>query len=165
MMRMIYRSLYLLNYVDSLRLRHNVQRALNRGESYHKLRRAVAYANAGRIRVRTDLEQQIWSECSRLLANCVIHYNASILSELLERKERQQDFQQADQIKRVSPVSWKHVNFFGEYTFRDVGEVIDLQQLVDQLERDVAAVHSRDRPTSHPVFDGNRRTVKDGMSL
>ncbi len=40
----IYRSLYLLNYVDSVMLRRNVQRALNRGESYHKLRRAVAYA-------------------------------------------------------------------------------------------------------------------------
>lgn len=130
----IYRSIYLLEYVDSLRLRQNVQRALNRGESYHKLRRAVAYANAGRMRVRTDLEQQIWSECSRLLANCVIHYNASVLSELLERKERQQDFLLADQIKRVSPVSWKHVNFFGEYTFLDVGGVVDLHQLVDRLE-------------------------------
>jgi TnpA family transposase len=81
----IYRSLYLLNYVDSVMLRRNVQRALNRGESYHKLRRAVAYAYSSRLRVKTDLEQQIWSECSRLLANSVIYYNACILSELLER--------------------------------------------------------------------------------
>ncbi len=40
----IYRSAYLLTYIDSVTLRHNVQRALNRGESYHKLRRVVAYA-------------------------------------------------------------------------------------------------------------------------
>ena len=71
-----FRSLHLLNYVDSITLRRNVQRALNRGESYHKLRSAVAYANAGRMRVKTDLEQEIRSECSRLLANCVILYNA-----------------------------------------------------------------------------------------
>jgi len=71
----LYRSRYLLSYVDSLRLRRNVQRALNRGESYHKLLRAVAYANVGRLRVRTDLEQQLWSECSRLLANGVIYNN------------------------------------------------------------------------------------------
>jgi TnpA family transposase len=58
----IFRSLYLLNYVDSVTLRRNVQRALNRGESYHKLRRAVAYANAGRMRVKTDIEQQIWTK-------------------------------------------------------------------------------------------------------
>ena len=130
----LYRSLYLLTYVDSVTLRRNVQRALNRGESYHKLRRAVAYAYSGRLRVKTDLEQQIWSECSRLLANSTIYYNACILSELLERKERQGDHQQADLIKRVSPVSWKHVNFYGEYSFRGTSENIDLREVVDWLE-------------------------------
>ena len=89
-------------------------RALNRGESYHKLVRAVAYANGGRLRVRTDLEQQLWSECSRFLTNCVIYYNACILSELLEYAEREKDFELADRIKQISPVSWKHVNFYGE---------------------------------------------------
>ncbi len=89
----IRRSSYLLTYVDSLSMRRNVQRALNRGESYHKLRRAVAYAYSGRLRVKTELEQQIWADCSRLLANCVIYYNACILSELLERANRRGDHQ------------------------------------------------------------------------
>jgi TnpA family transposase len=128
----LYRSRYLLNYVDSLRLRRNVQRALNRGESYHKLVRAVAYANGGRLRVRTDLEQQLWSECSRFLTNCVIYYNACILSELLEYAEREKDFDLAERIKRISPVSWKHVNLYGEYTFRDIGDVIDLAQMINR---------------------------------
>ena len=97
------RSLDLLNYVDSPRFQRNIQRALNRGEFYHKLVRAVAYANGGKLRVRTDQEQQLWSECSRLLANCIIYYNACILSELLERAERRQDYQRADAIKRASP--------------------------------------------------------------
>jgi TnpA family transposase len=126
----IYRSRYLLTYVDSLRLRRNVQRALNRGESYHKLVRAVAYANGGRLRVRTDLEQQLWSECSRLLANCVIYYNACLLSELLEYTERTQDAELADRLKRISPVSWRHVNFYGEYTFQEITEAVDLGLLV-----------------------------------
>ena len=129
----LYRSRYLLNYVDSLPLRRNVQRALNRGESYHKLVRAVAYANGGRLRVRTDLEQELWSECSRFLANCVIYYNACILSELLEYAEREKDIDLADRIKQISPVSWKHVNFYGEYTFRDIGDVIDLEEMIRRL--------------------------------
>jgi Tn3 transposase DDE domain len=91
-------------------------RALKRGESYHKLVRAVAYANGGKLRVRTDQEQQLWSECSRLLANCIIYYNACILSELLERAERRQDYQRADAIKRANPASWKHVNLYGAYS-------------------------------------------------
>ena len=129
----LHRSRYLLNYVDSLRLRRNVHRALNRGESYHKLLRAVAYANGGRLRVRTDVEQQLWSECSRFLANCVIHYNACILSELLEYAEREKDFDLAERIKRISPVGWKHVNLYGEYTFREIKDVIDFEQMIYRL--------------------------------
>jgi Tn3 transposase DDE domain len=30
--------------------------------------------------------QQLWSECSRLLANCIIYYNACILSADHERR-------------------------------------------------------------------------------
>ena len=129
----LYRSRYLLNYVDSLSLRRNVHKALNRGESYHKLARAVAYANGGKLRVRTDHEQQLWSECSRFLSNCVIFYNACILSELLEYAEREKDLDLADRIKRISPVSWKHVNFYGEYTFRELVENNDLGRIISQL--------------------------------
>jgi hypothetical protein len=40
----IHRSLYLLNYIDDPLLRQYVQKALNRGENYHQLRRAVSFA-------------------------------------------------------------------------------------------------------------------------
>ena len=83
------------------------------------------------MRVRTDQEQQLWSECSRLLANCIIYYNACILSELLERR---QDYQRADAIKRANPASWKHVNLSGAYSFLDIGDGVDLQELVNLLE-------------------------------
>ena len=50
-------SLYLLNYIDSASLRQNVQRAVNRGESYHQLRRTISYANYGKLRFGTEYEQ------------------------------------------------------------------------------------------------------------
>lgn len=137
----LHRSRFLLNYVDSLPLRRNVQRAPNRGESYHKLVRAVADANGGRLRVRTDVEQQLWSECSRFIANSVIYYNACILSELIDYAEREKDFDLVDRIKRISPVSWRHINFYGEYLFRETGNLIDLEQMINRLvafERDRA---------------------------
>jgi hypothetical protein len=64
---------------------------------------AVAYANGNKLRVRTDQEQQLWSECSRLLANCIIYYNACILSELLERAERRQDYQRGRRDQASEP--------------------------------------------------------------
>ena len=69
----IIRSLYLLDYIDSPPLRSNVQKALNRGENYHQLRRAVSYANFGKLRFKTEYEQQLWNECARLITNCIIY--------------------------------------------------------------------------------------------
>jgi TnpA family transposase len=50
----IYRSMHLLGYVDSPQLRQNVQRALNRGEQYHQMKRALTHANAGKLRYASD---------------------------------------------------------------------------------------------------------------
>ena len=113
----IFRSLYLLNYIDSLTLRQNVQQAMNRGESYHQLRRAVSYANFGTLRFKTESEQQIWSECSRLITNCIIYYNATLLSRLLEIKEAAGETEQVARLGRVSPIAWQHINFHGRFEF------------------------------------------------
>ena len=67
-------------------------------------------------------------------ASWVLYYNACILSELLERAERRQDYQRADAIKRANPASWKHVNLYGAHTFLDIGDGVDLQELVNLLE-------------------------------
>ena len=98
----IIKSLYLLDYIDSPPLRQNVLRALNRGESYHQLRRAVAYANFGKLRFKSEHEQQIWGECSRLITNCIIFYNATLLSHLLEHTETTGDGEAAALLKQVS---------------------------------------------------------------
>jgi len=34
----------------------------------------------------------------------------------------------------LSPVSWKHVNFYGEYNFRETPDGIDLAKIVDWVE-------------------------------
>lgn len=131
----IIRSLYLLDYVDSLPLRQNVQKALNRGESYHKLRRAIAYANFGKLRFKTEHEQQVWNECSRLLTNCIIHYNASLLSGVLALREQAGDRDGIAMLARVSPVAWSHINLFGRYEFGKPLEPIDLDCLIEELAR------------------------------
>jgi Tn3 transposase DDE domain-containing protein len=53
---------------------------------YHRFRRAIAYVNSGKFRVKTEAEQQVWNECSRLIANAVIYYNSVLLSRVYEQK-------------------------------------------------------------------------------
>ena len=129
----ILKSLYLLDYIDSLPLRQNVQRALNRGESYHQLRRAISHANFGKLRFKSELEQQLWSECGRLIANCILYYNAQILSGVLDHREQLGDVQGVDGLKQISPVAWQHVNLYGRYEFRKFSDSIDLDAIVQQL--------------------------------
>jgi TnpA family transposase len=126
-------SLYLLNYVDSPPLRRNVQKALNRGENYHQLRRAVSYANFGKLRFRTEYEQQIWNECSRLIANCIIYYNATILSNLLSLKEETGDGHGANLLKQISPIAWQHINLHGRYEFSKQPENINMDDIIERL--------------------------------
>jgi TnpA family transposase len=129
----VIRSIYLLDFIDLLTLRRNVQRALNRGESYHQLRRAVSYANFGKLRFKSEHDQQIWNECSRLITNCIIFYNISLLSKLLEVKQQQGDLNVAQRLSRISPVAWQHVNFHGRYEFTKIPTSIDLDALIAQL--------------------------------
>ena len=61
-------------------------------------------------------------------------YAGKMSHSIVQRKEQQGDREQADQIKRVSPVSWKHVNFYGKYNFLETAADIDLSAIVDWLE-------------------------------
>ena len=129
----IIKSLYLLDYIDSPPLRRNVNQALNRGENYHQLRRAIAYANWGKLRFKSEYEQQIWNECSRLLTNCILYYNISILSNLLERKESAGAKDEIPRFKQISPVAWQHINFLGRYEFQKTMPPINIDEIVDNL--------------------------------
>jgi TnpA family transposase len=128
----ICRTLHILEFIDDAGLRQRVQKALNRGEAYHRFRRAIAYVNAGKFRVRTEEEQQIWNECSRLIANAVIYYNTALLSRVHEQKMASGDLEAAKLVAKVSPVAWQHVNLFGSFEFTDGESAIDLDVLAAQ---------------------------------
>ena len=129
----IIKSLYMLDYVDSPALRRNVQKALNRGESYHQLRRAIAYAHGGRFRVKSQHEQEVWNECARLIGNAVVYYNSLILSEILRELEAQRALVSAEDLKRISPLAWQHINFYGRYQFDSDTPPINIAEIGRQL--------------------------------
>src|SRR5699024_10368616 len=122
-----------LDYIDSPPLRRNVQRTLNRGERYHKLRRAVSHANFGKLRFKTEQEQQIWNECNRLIANCIIYYYASILFNILNDRENQG--QDLDVLKQISPVAWQHINLYGYYEFNKLHESVNMESIIQELNQ------------------------------
>jgi hypothetical protein len=128
-------------------LRRNVQKALNRGEAYHQLRRAIAYAHGGRFRAKSQHEQEVWNECARLVGNAVVYYNALILSEALAELERRADLDPAEVLKRVSPVAWQHINFYGRYQFEEDFTPIDFEQMRQPLSsKEVSRLYATGAP-------------------
>ena len=123
------RTLYILDFIDDVALRQSVQKALNRGEAYHRFRRAIAYVNAGKFRVKTEAEQQIWNECSRLIANAVIYYNTALLSRVYEHKRAAGDQQALAILSGISPVAWQHVHLFGTFEFSPPTFTVDIDAL------------------------------------
>ena len=71
--------------------------------------------------------------CSRLLANCVIYYNAAILSRVLEERRAVGDLAGVEQLIQVAPIAWQHINFYGRYEFTSRVVPIDLKWVVAAL--------------------------------
>ena len=113
----IRRTIHILDFIDDPTLRQSVQKALNRGEAYHRMRRAISYVNSGKFRVKTEAEQQIWNECSRLIANAIIYYNTLLLSRVYEQKLAAADLEAIKILKGISPVAWRNVNLIGNFDF------------------------------------------------
>ena len=85
------------------------------------------------MRFKTEGEQQIWNDCGRLVANCIIFYNTSILSNVLRRQVENGDPSAARPLAPVSPVAWQHINLYGRYEFTKSFQLIDIDAIMQEL--------------------------------
>ena len=104
-------------------------KAFNRCEANHRFRQAVAFINGGKFKVQTETEQQVGSDCARLIANAVIYYNTALLSKVYEQKVAAGDLDAITFIQGMSPVARQHVNMFGSFEFSDGAPDVDLEAL------------------------------------
>ena len=106
-----------------------MQGSLNRGESYHQLSSTIAKVSGGSGRMlsgKTEIELDINADSIRLIANAVIFYNATLLSELYLHYQSV-DPEMAKEILRFSPVAWQHINFIGKYEFYNRVDILNIQ--------------------------------------
>ncbi|MCB5362034.1 hypothetical protein BCU85_24500 [Vibrio lentus] len=130
----IVKCLYILDYVDDKELRHFVQQALNRGEAYHQLRRAIASINGNQFRGGDDYQIEQWNDCARIIANCIIYYNSALLSGLVEKFEKENNQEVINLIAGLSPVAWRHIQLAGNYIFGVKKDNIVLERLLENLD-------------------------------
>nr|WP_274533271.1 Tn3 family transposase [Photorhabdus temperata] len=124
---------YLLGYIDDQDQRIAVQRSLNRGESYHQLTCSIAKVNGGKqLNREKESNLTINAECIRLLANIIIHHNATILSALYQYYA-EKDPEKSLEIIHWSPVSWRFVNLIGNYEFYRKDKLINIHNVIEKL--------------------------------
>lgn len=132
-MNAVLMSDHLLNYICDVTFRQSIQGALGRGEAYHQLRRHIEKVNGRHFRGTNETQIAVWNECARLLANCVLYYNASMLNRWKEQSDRNGEVQKSEFIKQLSPAAWTHVNFQGRYEFLSPLETIDIDGWLDKI--------------------------------
>jgi Tn3 transposase DDE domain len=91
--------------------------------------RAISYVNSGKFRVKTEAEQQIWNECSRLIANAIIYYNTLLLLRVYEQKFAADDQEAIKILRGTLPVAWRHVNLIGNFDFAARTSQVDIEAL------------------------------------
>ncbi|MCP3924561.1 MAG: Tn3 family transposase [Desulfobacterales bacterium] len=114
----IVKSIHIYEFINDPQMRQNIQKALNRGESYNKLVRAIADVGGGKFRFRTEIEHRLGIECNRLVSNAIIYHNLRLLSYFKEHKKSLGIKDIVEIIKKTSPVAWRHYNLQGRYNFR-----------------------------------------------
>jgi TnpA family transposase len=126
-------SLYMLNYINDIKLRQMVQKSLNRGESFHQLRSALMKISGKHIQGKTEFELLISNECNRLLANAIIFYHCLLLSSLLAIIDKHKNKKLHTLITKLSPVAWKQINMIGKFKFLDPDNSIDIESIIDKI--------------------------------
>ena len=93
--------------------------------------RFLRHQDSGKLRFKTEHEQRLWGECARLITNCIIYYNAMLLSNLPDYYTKAaSDDHEAALLKQVSPVAWQHINLYGRYEFSKSPEIIDIEAIL-----------------------------------
>lgn len=126
-------SIYMLKYIDDVNLRHAVHRALNRGEAFHQLRSALLQVSGKKLLGKSEDSLEVSNQCNRLLACCIIYYNASLLSELLLMAEAKGDRKLIAKIKRLSPVAWQHISLLGNFVFAENMQAFDIKEVIKEV--------------------------------
>ncbi len=81
---------------------------------------------------KTETDLEINNECTRLIANYIIYYNAAILSSLFNIFKKENNTSLCDLIKRLSPVAWQHINLVRKYEFCQNQIVVNIQEVIEK---------------------------------
>jgi len=154
----IFKSTHVLNVINNTELRKVIKTARNRTESYHQLQRSLRKVSNGLFKGRRMIENQISCQATRLIANFMIAYNATLLDGVYHRLLAKFGEEKAKAIMASrSPVAWPHILLSGRYHFKKDSDVINLDKVISELETNLSKTlqsqhNTMEAKTNHAVL-------------
>ena len=113
----INKTIYLLNYVDDAAYRRRILTQLNRGEGRHQVIRAICHGKRGEIRKPYREGQEDQLSALGLVTNAVVLWNTIYMQAAIDHLRGEGAEVRPEDLARLSPLQYKHVNVLGRYSF------------------------------------------------
>ena len=114
----IERSLYMIQWIENETLRKKVQQELNKGEARNALARAIFFNKNGEVHDNSFDSQLYKASGLNLIVAAIILWNTIELEKAIEKVKTEIEFPD-DYLKYLSPLKWNHINFTGEYHWKN----------------------------------------------
>jgi len=118
------KTTYMLNYIDDEAYRRRILSQINRGEGRHSLARFICHGQRGEIRKRYREGQEDQLSALGLVTNAVVLWNTMYIQKALDKLKQDGLVINEEDVARLSPLQYKHINVLGHYSFNLSEEVV-----------------------------------------
>ena len=114
----IERTLFILDWLQSVELRRRVHAGLNKGEARNALARAVFFYRLGEIRDRGFEQQRYRASGLNLVTAAIVLWNTVYLDRATAALHGNGEPPDEALLAYLSPLGWEHINLTGDYLWR-----------------------------------------------
>lgn len=115
----IERTLFILDWLQSVELRRRVHAGLNKGEARNALARAVFIHRLGEIRDRSFEQQRYRASGLNLVTAAIVLWNTVYLERATNALRADGQLSDESLLEYLSPLGWEHINLTGDYLWRN----------------------------------------------
>ncbi len=119
----IERTLFILDWLQSVELRRRVHAGLNKGEARNALARAVFFNRLGEIRDRSFEQQRYRASGLNLVTAAVVLWNTVYLERAAHALRGNGHAVDEALLQYLSPLGWEHINLTGDYLWRSSAKI------------------------------------------
>ncbi len=119
----IERTLFILDWLQSVELRRRVHAGLNKGEARNALARAVFFNRLGEIRDRSFEQQRYRASGLNLVTAAIVLWNTVYLERASNALRGHGQTVDDALLQYLSPLGWEHINLTGDYLWRSSAKI------------------------------------------